>query len=105
MAGRRAGAPAARLIAETDRLRTDVAGERVADHRPFEIALRLALHEIDDAAAEMAEVTADGQGRATDLVFDGDRAPPLGRVADDVHDATKRDPRAGGNRRRQGKPH
>src|SRR5665213_2562501 len=104
MPGGRARAPAADLIAEAHRPGAHAQRQRVADDRPFEIALRLALEEIEQAAAEMARLAGDEEdGHLAGFArLDGDGAAGAGRVANDVERAAERDDGAVGERGRDG---
>ena len=76
--------------AEPDRLDPDAEHHGVAERGAFEIPPRLALHEIENPAAEVLGSAGHDQDRSLAVQRHGDRAASRRHVADAMDDATKR---------------
>ncbi len=83
-AGVRARSPAARLVAHRDTLERDVELARMAPARALEIALRLALEEVADAAVDVRALARDAQQEPT---FSVSLGPHRSALAAAMHDA------------------
>ena len=86
------------LVAKPDRLDADAEHHGVAERGAFEVATRLALEEIDDAAAEMLRPPGDEHHRVLATVDHRHRAARDRDVADTVMHAAKRNRAAVGDR-------
>src|SRR5690606_36592630 len=103
IAVRRAGAPAARRVAEAYRLRPLVDSARVLQHQRLDVLPGLILQEIGQAARQMLTLAMHEKGgRAVLLPADGDGAAPSRFVDDNVWNTAQRYPDTGTDQRSLG---